>query len=106
MLTVHSVLMVYLLDSRSYQTLLGGSVRSGALAGHVRQHVMHDRAASCSPEESQMRALITASFDPEYKARLERLHGRRPRGLEAAPVHLLRRRRLREEASPRSAPTC
>ncbi len=40
MLTVYTVLMVYLLDSGPYQTLLGGSVRSGALAGHVRQHVI------------------------------------------------------------------
>ena len=31
MLSVHSMLLVYLLDSRSYQSLLGGSVRSGVL---------------------------------------------------------------------------
>jgi AcrR family transcriptional regulator len=39
MLSVHSVLLVYLLDSRSYRTLLGGSVRSGALRERVRRHV-------------------------------------------------------------------
>jgi AcrR family transcriptional regulator len=39
MLSVHSVLLVYLLDSRSYRALLGGSVRSGALRLRVRDHV-------------------------------------------------------------------
>ena len=39
MLSVHSVLLVYLLDSRSYRTLLGGSVRSGPLRERVRRHV-------------------------------------------------------------------
>jgi AcrR family transcriptional regulator len=39
MLSVHSVLLVYLLDSRSFQTLLGGSVRSGSLRERVRHHV-------------------------------------------------------------------
>jgi AcrR family transcriptional regulator len=39
MLSVHSVLLVYLLDSRSYRSLLGGSVRSGPLRDHVREHV-------------------------------------------------------------------
>jgi len=33
------VLLVYLLDSRSYQSLLGGSVRSGQLREQVRRHV-------------------------------------------------------------------
>ena len=32
MLSVHSVLLLYLLDSQSYQSVLGGSVRNGALA--------------------------------------------------------------------------
>ena len=40
MLSVHSVLMVYLLDSRSYQTLLGGSVRSGEVRERVRAHAI------------------------------------------------------------------
>jgi AcrR family transcriptional regulator len=40
MLSVHSVLLVYLLDSRPYQTLLGGSVRSGALRERVRAHAI------------------------------------------------------------------
>jgi len=39
MLSMHSVLLVYLLDSRSYQSLLGGSVRSGPLRDQVRRHV-------------------------------------------------------------------
>ena len=39
MLSVHSVLLVYLLDSRVYQHLLGGSVRSGPLRDRVREHV-------------------------------------------------------------------
>jgi len=40
MLSVHSVVLVYLLDSRSYQSLLGGSVRTGALREQVRRHVI------------------------------------------------------------------
>jgi AcrR family transcriptional regulator len=40
MLSVHSVLLVYLLDSRSYRSLLGGSVRSGPLRERVRRHVI------------------------------------------------------------------
>ena len=40
MLTMHSTLLVYLLDSRSYQSLLGGSVRSGELRERVRGHVL------------------------------------------------------------------
>jgi len=40
MLTVHTVLLVYLLDSRPYRNLLGGSVRSEPLAGQLRQHVI------------------------------------------------------------------
>ena len=39
MLSVHSVLLVYLLDSRSYETLLGGSVRSEPVRERVRQHM-------------------------------------------------------------------
>ena len=41
MLSMHSVLLVYLLDSRSYETLLGGSVRSGEQRAQVRAHVIH-----------------------------------------------------------------
>ncbi|HTD26546.1 MAG TPA: hypothetical protein VK649_06200, partial [Candidatus Elarobacter sp.] len=40
MLSMHSVLLVFLLDSRSYQSLLGGSVRSGPLREQVRRHVI------------------------------------------------------------------
>jgi len=40
MLSVHSVMLVYLLDSRSYRNLLGGSVRSGALREQVRRHLI------------------------------------------------------------------
>ena len=40
MLSVHSVVLVYLLDSRPYQSLLGGSVRTGALREQVRRHVI------------------------------------------------------------------
>jgi len=40
MLSVHSVLLVYLLDSRSYQSLLGASVRTGSLRTQVRRHVI------------------------------------------------------------------
>jgi len=39
MLTVHSAMLVYLLDSKPYQSLLGGSVRAGTLREDVRQHV-------------------------------------------------------------------
>jgi hypothetical protein len=39
MLSLHSILLVYLLDSRSYRTLLGGSVRSEPLRARVREHV-------------------------------------------------------------------
>jgi AcrR family transcriptional regulator len=41
MLSVHAVVLVYLLDSRPYQSLLGGSVRSGALRAQVRSHITH-----------------------------------------------------------------
>ncbi len=41
MLSVHSVVLVYLLDSRPYQSVLGGSVRDGALRGEVQAHVKH-----------------------------------------------------------------
>jgi len=40
MLSMHSVLLVYLLDSQSYRSLLGGSVRSGALRERVRAHAL------------------------------------------------------------------
>jgi AcrR family transcriptional regulator len=39
MLSVHSMLLVYLLDSRAYQSLLGGSVRTGPLRNRLREHV-------------------------------------------------------------------
>jgi len=39
MLSVHSVMLIYLLDSQSYQSVLGGSVRSGPLREQVRAHV-------------------------------------------------------------------
>jgi AcrR family transcriptional regulator len=39
MLSVHSVMLLYLLDSQSYQSVLGGSVRNGALREQVRDHV-------------------------------------------------------------------
>jgi hypothetical protein len=32
-------MLIYLLDSQSYQSLLGGSVRSGALREQVRGHI-------------------------------------------------------------------
>jgi AcrR family transcriptional regulator len=41
MLSVHSVMLLYLLDSQSYQSVLGGSVRNGALREEVRVHVKH-----------------------------------------------------------------
>src|SRR5439155_10170177 len=40
MLSMHSVLLVFLLDSRSYQSLLRRSVRSGPLREQVRRHVI------------------------------------------------------------------
>jgi len=39
MLSVHAVLLVYLLDSRPYQSLLGGSVRRQPLRDQVRHHL-------------------------------------------------------------------
>jgi AcrR family transcriptional regulator len=39
MLSVHSVLLVYLLDSRPYQSLLGGSIRSAPLRDQLQAHV-------------------------------------------------------------------
>lgn len=39
MLSVHSVMLLYLLDSQSYQSVLGGSVRNGVLRAQVRDHV-------------------------------------------------------------------
>jgi AcrR family transcriptional regulator len=40
MLSVHSALLVYLLDSRFYQALLGGSVRKTPLRDEVRTHLV------------------------------------------------------------------
>jgi AcrR family transcriptional regulator len=39
MLSVHSVLLVYLLDSKAYQSVLGASVRGTDLREQLRQHV-------------------------------------------------------------------
>jgi AcrR family transcriptional regulator len=39
MLSVHSVMLLYLLDSQAYQSVLGGSVRDGVLRERVRDHV-------------------------------------------------------------------
>lgn len=39
MLSVHSVMLVYLLDSQSYQSVLGGSVREARLREQVRGHM-------------------------------------------------------------------
>ena len=39
MLSIHSVMLVYLLDSGAYRSLLGGSVRAEPLRGRVREHV-------------------------------------------------------------------
>ena len=40
MLSVHSVLLLYLLDARPYASLLGGSVRDEPLRSEVRRHVI------------------------------------------------------------------
>jgi TetR/AcrR family transcriptional regulator len=40
MLSVQTVLLVFVLDSRSYQALLGGSVRTPPLHDEVREHVV------------------------------------------------------------------
>jgi AcrR family transcriptional regulator len=40
MLSVYAVMLVYLLDSRQYQSLLGGSVRGEPLRGRVRGHLL------------------------------------------------------------------
>ena len=39
MLSMNSVMLIYLLDSDPYQSVLGGSVRNGALREQVRGHV-------------------------------------------------------------------
>ena len=39
MLSMNSVMLIYLLDSEPYQSVLGGSVRNGALREQVRGHV-------------------------------------------------------------------
>jgi AcrR family transcriptional regulator len=41
MLSLYSVVLVYLLDSQAYQGLLGGSVRESPLREQVRAHVLH-----------------------------------------------------------------
>jgi AcrR family transcriptional regulator len=41
MLSLNSVLLVYLLDSQAYRSLLGGSVRESPLREQVRAHVLH-----------------------------------------------------------------
>jgi AcrR family transcriptional regulator len=40
MLTAQSVLLMFLLDSQQFVTLLGGSVRDGELRGRLRSHVI------------------------------------------------------------------
>ena len=40
MLTAHSVLLMFLLDSPQFVALLGGSVRDGELRGRLRAHVI------------------------------------------------------------------
>jgi hypothetical protein len=40
MLTVNSVLLLFLLDSQQFVALLGGSVRDGELRGRLRAHVI------------------------------------------------------------------
>jgi AcrR family transcriptional regulator len=41
MLSLYSVVLVYLLDSQAYRSLLGGSVRESPLREQVRAHVLH-----------------------------------------------------------------
>ena len=40
MLTVHSVLLLFMLDSKQFGSLLGGSVRSPALRARLRPHII------------------------------------------------------------------
>jgi hypothetical protein len=40
MLSVHSVLLIYMLDSSSYRSLLGGSVFAAPLRGEVERHLV------------------------------------------------------------------
>jgi AcrR family transcriptional regulator len=40
MLSLHSVLLIYMLDSPSYRSLLGGSVFSAPLRGQVERHLV------------------------------------------------------------------
>jgi len=40
MLTVHSVLLLFLLDSQQFVSLLGGSARSPTLRPRIRQHII------------------------------------------------------------------
>ena len=41
MLTVHSVLLLFMLDSQQFASLLGGSVRSPALRARLRPHIIN-----------------------------------------------------------------
>ncbi len=41
MLTVHSVLLLFMLDSQHFASLLGGSVRSPALRARLRPHIIN-----------------------------------------------------------------
>ena len=65
MLTVHTVLLLFLLDSQQFTSLLGGSVRSPEVRRRVRAHIiklvhmLHPRRAT---QEADVKALITASF--------------------------------------------
>ena len=40
MLTVHSVMLLFMLDSQQFAGLLGGSVRGPALRGRLRPHIV------------------------------------------------------------------
>ena len=41
MLTIHSVVLLFLLDSRHVTSVLGGSVRTPAVRRRVREHIVH-----------------------------------------------------------------
>jgi AcrR family transcriptional regulator len=41
MLTVHSVLLLFMLDSHQFTSLLGGSIREPALRARLRAHLIH-----------------------------------------------------------------
>ena len=74
MLTVHSVLLLFMLDSQQFSGLLGGSVRSPEMRARLRaaHHRAGARAHPRREEEAIVKALITASFTPEGLQRLQR----------------------------------